>query len=141
MTFIVGYSFNFYLCKKKNLHRILAILLLSCLHAQPAVNISVWMDFLVNNEYIKEVLCINKEKPKLSCNGKCYLMQQLQEQQSEQEQELPQLVHSKHEFVLFSFSESLSKTKRIISTKKSFPLIANHYSHVAYWDIFHPPQA
>ncbi len=141
MIFRVGNSFNFYLCKKKNLHRILAILLLSCLHAQPVVNISVWVDFLANNEYIKEVLCINKEKPKLSCNGKCYLMQQLQEQQSEKEHELPQLVHSEYEFVIFSFSKKLSQTKCIISAKKSFPLIANHYSHLGYWDIFHPPQA
>ncbi|WP_299537555.1 hypothetical protein [Ulvibacterium sp.] len=68
-------------------------------------------------------------------------MQQLQEQQSGQEQELPQLVHSKYEFVLFSFSKKLSQTKCIISAKKSFPLITDHYSHVAHWDIFHPPQA
>ncbi|GAB5476131.1 MAG: hypothetical protein Mars2KO_42300 [Maribacter sp.] len=123
------------------MQRYIAILLLACLHAQPAVNISVWIDFLANNEYIKEVLCINKERPKLSCNGKCYLMQQLQEKQSQQEQELPQLVHSKYEFVFFSFRESITKVKRITNNKQMVPFIANNYSHLVHWDIFHPPQA
>lgn len=140
MIFIVGNPTNFYLCKNYNLHRCIAILLLSCLHAQPAVNVSAWIDFLANNEYIKEVLCINKEKPKLSCNGKCYLMQKLKEQQSEQEQELPQLIHSRYEFVFFSFRESISKVTQIPTTLKSFPFVTNNYSHLVYWDIFHPPQ-
>ena len=35
------------------------------------------LDYAVNYDYIAKVLCINKDKPKLQCNGKCYLMQQL----------------------------------------------------------------
>ncbi|MBP2831876.1 hypothetical protein J8281_06715 [Aquimarina sp. U1-2] len=123
------------------MQRFITILLLMTLHLQTAVNISVWVDFLVNNEYIKEILCVNKEKPKLSCNGKCYLMHQLQEQQSEQEQELPQLIHSKFEFAFFSFREIEINSKRILRSKKSFPLILSHYSHLKYWEIFHPPCA
>jgi len=32
---------------------------------------------MVNFDYIAEVLCIKKEVPESSCDGKCYLMQQL----------------------------------------------------------------
>ncbi|GAB5476083.1 MAG: hypothetical protein Mars2KO_41820 [Maribacter sp.] len=126
--------------KKKKLHRFVAILLLSCLHVQPAVNISVWIDFLANNDYIKEVLCINKERPKLRCQGKCYLVQQLQEQQSQQEQELPQLVHSKYEFVLFGSRESELKCNNIAYSQDNFAALKSGYSLLKTWDIFHPPQ-
>ena len=35
------------------------------------------IDYVVNYDYISKVLCINKERPKLNCNGKCYLMKEL----------------------------------------------------------------
>ncbi len=35
------------------------------------------IDYAVNFEYISKVLCINKAKPKLQCNGKCHLMKEL----------------------------------------------------------------
>lgn len=35
------------------------------------------LEYVVNYEYISKVLCINKDKPKLQCNGKCHLMKEL----------------------------------------------------------------
>lgn len=35
------------------------------------------IDYVVNYEYISKVLCENKDKPKLQCNGKCHLMKEL----------------------------------------------------------------
>jgi hypothetical protein len=35
------------------------------------------VDYMVNYEYISKVLCENKAKPKLQCNGKCHLMKEL----------------------------------------------------------------
>ena len=35
------------------------------------------IDYVVNYDYISKVLCINKERPKLNCNGKCHLMKEL----------------------------------------------------------------
>ena len=35
------------------------------------------VDYVVNYEYISKVLCENKDKPKLQCNGKCHLMKGL----------------------------------------------------------------
>ncbi|WP_149272994.1 hypothetical protein [Pareuzebyella sediminis] len=67
------------------MNRFIAILLLISFHAQPAMVLSVWVDYCVNNDYIREVLCINKEKPKLQCDGKCYLAQQLNKQSQKKE--------------------------------------------------------
>lgn len=35
------------------------------------------IDYVINYEYISKVLCVNKAKPKLQCNGKCHLMKEL----------------------------------------------------------------
>lgn len=34
-------------------------------------------EYVINYEYISTKLCVNKEKPKLQCNGKCQLMKKL----------------------------------------------------------------
>jgi hypothetical protein len=70
------------------LTRTLAILLL---FSSLSVNLSglfVFAGFEMNESYIAKELCINKNKPALRCNGKCYLMNKLkQAQDKEQKQE------------------------------------------------------
>ena len=39
--------------------------------------VGILIDFKINQHYIAKVLCINKEKPIKTCNGKCFLLQQL----------------------------------------------------------------
>lgn len=36
------------------------------------------IDYLVNKDYIAKNLCINKDKPKSCCKGKCHMVKQLQ---------------------------------------------------------------
>lgn len=35
------------------------------------------IEYVVNYEYIAKVLCENKAKPQMHCNGKCHLMKEL----------------------------------------------------------------
>ena len=35
------------------------------------------IEYAANRGYFAEVLCINKDKPELGCNGKCVLMQRI----------------------------------------------------------------
>lgn len=42
----------------------------------------VWINYKINFNYIKTELCINKNKPQLKCNGKCYLTKQLKKTES-----------------------------------------------------------
>ncbi|MPS72615.1 MAG: hypothetical protein E2590_05615 [Chryseobacterium sp.] len=41
------------------------------------------VEYVVNYDYISDVLCINKKKPELHCNGKCYLGKELAKNSSE----------------------------------------------------------
>lgn len=40
-----------------------------------------FVEYYINFDYITEVLCINKDKPQTSCQGTCYLKDQIQETQ------------------------------------------------------------
>ncbi len=37
----------------------------------------ITINYFANQAEITELFCINKEKPKLECNGKCHLMQEM----------------------------------------------------------------
>jgi hypothetical protein len=43
-----------------------------------------YISYELNYEYISTVLCINKEKPKLKCNGKCHLSKEIQKATEEE---------------------------------------------------------
>ena len=43
--------------------------------------IQPYVEYVINQDYIAEFLCINKDKPKLECNGKCQLVKELEKQQ------------------------------------------------------------
>lgn len=41
-------------------------------------------EYIMNYDYIVNVLCENKDRPKLKCDGKCYLAQMLAEESQQQ---------------------------------------------------------
>lgn len=55
----------------------MALLLLLTFALRPAYYVGYFSYFQLNVDYIIENYCINKERPELDCNGKCYLMEQL----------------------------------------------------------------
>lgn len=66
----------------------LSILLLFSLLSANCSNLFVFLGFEVNQNYIAKELCINRDKPEMNCNGKCYLMKKLkQAEEKEQKQE------------------------------------------------------
>ncbi|WP_316811564.1 hypothetical protein [Pedobacter heparinus] len=66
----------------------LSILLLFSLLTANCSNLFVYLGFEVNQNYIAKELCINRDKPEMNCNGKCYLMKKLkQAEEKEQKQE------------------------------------------------------
>lgn len=41
------------------------------------------IEYVLNQDHIAEFLCINKDKPKLQCNGKCHLVKEIEKQQDQ----------------------------------------------------------
>lgn len=44
------------------------------------------VDYLINKEYIVEHYCVNKDKPEMECDGKCYLVNQLKQASDDHEE-------------------------------------------------------
>lgn len=100
------------------------------------------IEYAVNYEYISKVLCVNKDKPKMQCNGKCHLMKELAKA-SENEKPLSsdKKIASQEFETLFleeiktiKFSPIYFYNKRKINSNYS-----NLYFYVNGCSVFHPP--
>jgi hypothetical protein len=76
--------------------------------------------FRLNRDYIARVLCENRERPQLKCNGKCYLAKMLKKQQDKQDKDttetvrnLPVLQLFSQALILFRFMDKEWKEKKI----------------------------
>jgi len=118
---------------------IAAIILMLLFSAQ---TFSKWMwvlDYQLNKDYIAKTLCINKEKPKLHCNGKCQLAKKLAAEESSNKpsgNDAP-----KQFFYSFFFKQDLQTLSVSSSAVRqywsAFYLLKPYTSPSA--TIFHPP--
>ena len=100
------------------------------------------IDYVVNYEYISKVLCINKAKPKLQCNGKCHLMKELAKtSESEKPISSNKKIATQELEVLFFEEINSFKITSIFFDKKQ--IVNNNYSDLYYYlnsdSVFRPP--
>lgn len=57
--------------------------------------------YQINKDYIARVLCENRDKPDLHCDGKCYLAKKLKAQQDKQDKETTDRVQNSPVLSLF----------------------------------------
>lgn len=57
--------------------RIISWILLSFIVVYISIPAVPVIEYLINRDYIAKNLCINKDKPKSCCKGKCHLVKQL----------------------------------------------------------------
>ncbi len=102
--------------------------------------VSVWVDFCVNNSYIKEVLCINKAKPALNCNGKCYLATKLKKESQQNKTEKQALLSKVNVMPVFFVSFQEIKFNRIKNPiKRIGSYYTNHYNLLLHNKKDRPP--
>ena len=101
------------------------------------------VDYVVNYDYIRTVLCENKAKPELKCNGKCQLMKNLAKE-SEEEKPINSDKKSnlKQEVEVLFFQTIKSLIVEKIYFQKTTTISNNYsnlYSHLSGCLVFHPP--
>ena len=96
------------------------------------------IEFAVNQEQIAQFLCTNRDRPDLRCNGKCYLMQMLQEQKDEKEESPIMMDLSEYPIGFVKIVEIALKTVSATIPEQSFGIV-NHYSYLYFFSEFHPP--
>lgn len=100
--------------------------------------IAPFVEYVINYDYISKVLCINKDKPAMSCNGKCHLVKKLQQQE---EDDFNSLSIYMEEYPI-GFVEILMLSEKNNNTylKENIPFsFSQNYSYLFYGDVFHPP--
>ncbi len=99
-------------------------------------SMAIIVNYVINKEYISKTFCVNRDKPKKRCNGKCHLMKQLQKENKKEKGPLATLkiqsqVQFLEEMYRFSFIPE--------STAIVFPDFIISKTTSAITPIFHPP--
>nr|WP_293838260.1 hypothetical protein [uncultured Arsenicibacter sp.] len=98
--------------------------------------------YQLNKEYIARVLCENRDKPQLHCDGKCYLAKRLKAQQDKQDKETTERVQKVPVLQLFCADMGSYLFARPVSTHTTSPLAAWLAGcHTGYHaELLQPPQ-
>lgn len=97
-------------------------------------------DYVVNQDFIAEFLCINKDNPDLDCNGKCYLMTRLSEENQKKKDNLPPI--DMKEYAVDILQESGIIEHKILRPEVYLPLhYEDHYTYLLVKGHFHPPNS
>ncbi len=119
--------------------QIIALSLVMTIALHLFTDLAILISFKINQDYIAEFLCIEKDIPESTCQGCCQLKKKLDEQE-EKKQEVPESSNRKSEIQFFSTkNESLS-----IPQQKSQQLISmgqDAYNLLTCCRIFHPPKS
>ena len=104
--------------------------------------IFVYAGFQVNQKYVAETLCINKSRPWLHCNGKCYFMKKIHqaEENDKKQQAKDNLNRLEISFFQEPFRLSFIEPTTLQAAKSSFPAYTYQYSSRYIETIFRPPK-
>ncbi|GAA4276254.1 hypothetical protein [Aquimarina mytili] len=119
-----------------------SILLFTTFAIRPAMEISTVLYYQLNIDTIVEKYCVNKKRPRLNCNGKCYLMNQMKakKQPSTENSETTLISEA---FIPLFFQESTFQLKNTVT---NFDIISHNWKshHLQLLEISdtidHPPQ-
>ncbi len=122
--------------------RFTAILLLVTLISSNLSLFMVYAGFQINQKYITETLCINRSRPWMQCNGKCYFMKKIhQAEENEKKQEAKDNLNRLEVSFFQEPFQFASIAPTILETiKSSLPPYTYQYSSRYIETIFIPPK-
>lgn len=119
-------------------YRLLAILLICSLFAENISRLLITAAFELNQPYITEYFCINKDKPMLHCDGKCYLARKLKE--AEEKEKKSEKESLKVSYQLAFITEKTVLTVPVSPMEKHEPAELTFVLPSRPAKIFHPPR-
>ncbi|WLD24748.1 hypothetical protein NU10_05005 [Flavobacterium dauae] len=97
------------------------------------------VEYVVFYDYIKNELCVNKDKPELKCNGKCHLMKEMANASKNENSDKK---HFSVESTVVFYQDictdfSLFSAKEYVAKKLFLYHATYHFNFSSF--IFHPP--
>lgn len=104
--------------------------------------IGILIDFKINQDFIAEVLCINRGKPMSTCNGKCYLSEQLKKAEEQEEKKAPTSNKERLEVIYYYTKSSFDFLfyTDYFASKLNPACVDEFYTSSFIDDIFRPPK-
>ena len=97
--------------------------------------------FKINQKKIVELFCINKDKPEMACDGKCYLKDKLEKvddsENNQNKSSNPNNQQTKEEYLITS---NIHLDFKLLTQKKNYFWLNNLYHFKFSPRYFHPPQ-
>ena len=119
--------------------KLISLVLLFSLSGQYFVKTGFVSWFEINQAAIINAFCINKEKPELECDGKCYLKKELKSVEKDQESAGKSTVNAEqHIFLQPDSIRQIISFPSIPKTGKA--LIRNLYFYIFSESLLRPPQ-
>jgi hypothetical protein len=129
-----------YACiKRPALQKLLSIVLLFAFGSQCFSQWGVLAGYELNKSYIARVLCVNRDKPAMHCDGKCYLSLKMRQDQQRKDSDNGH-IGPKIDLTLFCPAPTLSLPVAESRTFHFKPFTGADYT-APYFSFFHPPRA
>lgn len=99
----------------------------------------VYVNFLIQQEYIAQNLCENREKPEMECNGKCHLKKELAKEEKKEKKDAKLNYKEQITYYICAIEEKIELNQDFFE-KNEHVNPAVQSNKVGYVDpIFHPP--
>ena len=131
-----------YLCGNfQKLKNLISVLLAFLILLQSFSKVWIIFSFKINQDYIARVLCINRDKPEMHCNGNCILMQRIKADEEQEKKDMSQKLKDLKD-VCYCLRYFASPSEYLIS-QAGKQINTFHYQPPITSDfvkgIFHPP--
>ena len=120
--------------------KIISILIVLVVVLPQLINTWVLIDFTINHEYIAKVLCINKDKPEMKCNGKCHLAKQLNKTETKEKQNKVEFAQQNENLFVKAFEKQTIENIYSKETKDKTCFILVYYQNDFINKPFKPPK-
>jgi len=92
----------------------LALLLITCTLAANFSRLFVFAGYQLNQQYIASTLCVNKSRPWLHCNGRCYLMKKIQQAEQKEKSAEQQTQKNLFQEAFLTTTENLTFNSQLL---------------------------
>jgi hypothetical protein len=124
-------------------HRIIIFILLSCILSTYFTRDFVVISFEMNQEKIAQTMCVNKDKPWMHCNGRCYLMNKVKQAEENEKKQATKDFRSALQLVWLINPSSIQANtlQQNPSSKRELSHYRYTYSNQYNASIFRPPKS
>lgn len=125
----------------RTLKQLLSIFIILILIFPSAARVWIMVDFSVHQDFIAKVLCINKDVPGSTCNGKCHLKKQLKKTEEDKHNKTASILkeNSPSSFYL-PMDVFRCEQQATAQNEVNFPLRSSFKQSLFLDSLFRPPQ-